>query len=96
MSITRKGLAKILSEKAGLKQGKSVELIDEVFAIMQETLEKGENIKITGFGNFIVRKKRARIGRNPRTGQKVEISARRVVKFKPTQVLRKTLGKGDK
>ena len=95
MTITRKGLAKILGEKAGLTQGKSQELIGEVFAIMQETLEKGENIKITGFGNFIVREKRARAGRNPRTGQRVEISARRVVKFKPTQVLRKVLTRKD-
>ena len=78
-----------------MKQGKSAELIDEVFAIMKETLEKGEKIKITGFGNFIVHEKRARIGRNPKTGQKLEISARRVVKFKPTQVLRKVLTRKD-
>jgi len=95
MTINRIGLAKILSEKAGFKPVKSTELIGQVFEVMKETLEKGENIKITGFGNFIVHKKRARIGRNPKTGQKLEISARRVVKFKPAQVLRKALKKGD-
>ena len=59
-----------------------------VFDTMKETLEKGEKIKISGFGNFVVRQKRPRIGRNPQTGEEIEISARRVLTFRPSQVLK--------
>jgi integration host factor subunit alpha len=62
-----------------------------VFDIIKETLEKGEKIKISGFGNFVVREKRSRVGRNPQTGEEIEISARRVLTFKPSQVLRGAL-----
>ena len=62
-----------------------------VFNMMKDTLEKGEKIKISGFGNFIVREKRPRIGRNPQTGEAIEISARRVLTFRPSQVLKQAL-----
>ena len=62
-----------------------------VFETMKETLEQGEKIKISGFGNFEVRDKRARVGRNPQTGEVIEISARRVLTFKPSQVLKNAL-----
>ena len=58
---------------------------------MKETLEGGEKIKISGFGNFVVRQKRPRKGRNPKTGEEMVISGRRVVTFKPSPVLRKAL-----
>jgi integration host factor subunit alpha len=58
---------------------------------MKETLGKGDKIKISGFGNFVVRQKRPRIGRNPQTGEEIEISARRVLTFRPSQVLKATL-----
>ena len=58
---------------------------------MGETLERGEKIKIPGFGVFNVRGKKARLGRNPNTGEKMEIASRRVVKFKPSGVLKKAL-----
>ena len=66
-----------------------------VFDTMKETLAKGEKIKISGFGNFVVRQKRPRIGRNPQTGEEIEISARRVMTFRPSQVLKSTLNKPE-
>ena len=58
-----------------------------------ETLERGEKIKLSGFGNFVVREKKSRVGRNPQTGQEIEISARRVLTFRPSQVLKNALNK---
>ena len=94
MTVTRKELAKALSEKSSISVDRSAELMDEVFEIIQETLERREKIKIAGFGNFIVREKRARRGRNPKTGEALQISARRVVTFKPSLILRKALNRG--
>ena len=94
MAMTRKELAAVLIERAGFEAGKIAEFVNQVFEIMKEALEKGEKVKIPGFGNFTVREKRARTGRNPKTGNKVEISARRVVIFKPGDALRKTLNRG--
>jgi integration host factor subunit alpha len=94
MTITRKELAAILSEKTGFTVKESAEFLDRVFEILTETLETGEKIKIHGFGNFVVREKRARRGRNPKTGEPLQISGRRVVTFKPSLILRKAMGKG--
>jgi integration host factor subunit alpha len=93
--MTRKELAAVLIEKAGFEAGKIPEFVDQFFEIMKEALEKGENVKIPGFGVFNVRGKKARLGRNPRTGDRMQISARRVVGFKPSGVLRKALNRGD-
>src|SRR5512143_2828348 len=62
-----------------------------VFDTIKETLERGEKIKISGFGNFIIRDKKSRVGRNPQTGEEIEISARRVLTFRPSQVLKNAL-----
>jgi integration host factor subunit alpha len=69
----------------------AAEIVELVFDTIKQTLEKGEKIKISGFGNFVVRQKKARIGRNPQTGEEIEISARRVLTFKPSQVLKSLL-----
>jgi integration host factor subunit alpha len=94
--MTRKELAAVLIEKAGLEAGKIDEFVDQVFEIMKEALERGEKIKIPGFGVFKVRAKAARKGRNPKSGERMEISARRVVSFKPSPVLRQTLNREGK
>jgi integration host factor subunit alpha len=94
MTVTRKELAKPLGDKSSFPVDRSVEVMDEAFEIMQETPERGEKIKIAGFGNFIVRQKRARIGRNPKTGDRMQISRRRVVTFMPSPILRKALNEG--
>src|SRR5436853_5213973 len=74
--------------KVGFSKKESAEIVELVFDTIKDTLEKGEKIKISGFGNFVVREKRSRVGRNPQTGQSIEISARRVLTFRPSQVLR--------
>lgn len=93
MSITRKELSEMLGEKVLFSASKCADFVDMAFEVMAETLERGEKIKITGFGNFVVREKRARTGRNPQTGERMEITARRVVTFKPSLLLRKALNK---
>jgi len=91
MTMTRKELARAVAEAAYVLPGKSADLVDLAFEIQAETLERGEKIKIAGFGNFTVRSKRARRGRNPQTGGEIVISGRKVVTFKPSNVLRKAL-----
>ena len=69
----------------------SLYLVELVLEIMKDTLVKGEKIKISGFGNFIVRQKRTRRGRNPQTGEEIEISARKVLTFKSSPILKQSL-----
>jgi len=75
----------------GFSRKESAELVDKVFAIMKGALAEGDKIKISGFGNFVVRPKKQRVGRNPQTGEPIPISARRVLTFKPSQVLKSVL-----
>jgi integration host factor subunit alpha len=89
MTITKAGLVKMICEKMGFGWKESAEIVDQVFEIMKETLGSGEKVKISGFGNFIVREKRPRKGRNPKTGEEIMISGRKVVTFKPSNVFRK-------
>jgi len=92
-TITRKELSIMLGEKSLFSASKCAEFVDMVFEVMAKTLERGEKIKISGFGNFVLKEKAARRGRNPQTGEKIEVAARRIVKFKPGAVLRKTLNR---
>ena len=89
--MTKADLVETIYEKIGFSRKESAEIVDLVFDLMKETLEGGEKIKISGFGNFMVRQKRSRKGRNPQTGKEIQITARRVLSFKPSQVLRKAL-----
>ena len=75
----------------GYSKKESAEVVELVFECMKDTLSDGEKIKISGFGNFVVRDKNARVGRNPQTGEEITISARRVLTFKPSQVLKNAL-----
>ena len=74
-----------------LSKKESTEIVELVLETMKETLERGEKIKISGFGNFHVRSKKSRVGRNPQTGEEIEITARRVLTFRPSQVLKNAL-----
>ena len=94
MTMTKADLVQIVREKIGFGTKESTEIVEQVFEIIQETLESGEKVKISGFGNFVVRQKRARRGRIPKTGQQIVISARKVVTFKSGNVLRKALNQG--
>jgi integration host factor subunit alpha len=93
MTMTKADLVKIMCEKMGFASKESMEIVDQVFDILKETLEGGEKIKISSFGNFVVRQKRPRKGRNPKTAEEMVISGRKVVTFKPSPVLRETLNK---
>ena len=93
--MTKADIIEQIYEKVGFSKKESAEIVELVFDTMKETLEKGEKIKISGFGNFVVRSKRPRIGRNPQTGQEIEISARKVLTFRPSQVLKAALNQED-
>ena len=75
----------------GFSKKEAAQIVEAVFDIIKVTLEEGEKIKLSGFGNFVVRDKKSRIGRNPQTGDEITISARRVLTFKPSQVLNNAL-----
>ncbi len=75
----------------GFSKKESAEIIQVVFDRMKEALESGEKIKISGFGNFVVRAKKERMGRNPQTGEEIKIKASKTVGFKPAPVLKETL-----
>lgn len=81
----------IYDQVGGFSKKEAADVVEAVFDTIKETLEQGEKIKISGFGNFVVRDKNARAGRNPQTGQEITISARRVLTFKPSQVLKAAL-----
>jgi integration host factor subunit alpha len=94
MAMTKAELVSIVREKGAFTREESEEIVERLFEIIKGTLEKGEKVKISGFGNFIVREKRPRKGRNPQTGGEMMISGRRVLTFKPSHVLRKVLNPG--
>jgi integration host factor subunit alpha len=89
--MTKADIIESVYEKVGFSKKESAEIVELVFDTIKETLERGEKIKISGFGNFIVRDKKARVGRNPQTGREIEISRRRVLTFRPSQVLKNAL-----
>ena len=88
MAMTKADIVESLYEKVGFSKKDAADLVELVFDTIKTTLSQGQKIKISGFGNFVVREKRSRIGRNPQTGESIEISARRVLTFRPSQVLR--------
>ncbi len=77
----------------GLTKKESADLVEAVFSVMKSTLESGENLKISGFGHFVVKQKADRRGRNPQTGETLTIAARRILTFKPSGVLREQIKK---
>jgi integration host factor subunit alpha len=87
-TLTKADIIESVYEKVGFSKKEASDIVELVFDTLKGTLEKGEKVKISGFGNFVVRHKRPRIGRNPQTGEEIEISERRVLTFKPSQVLK--------
>ncbi|MEZ4818788.1 MAG: integration host factor subunit alpha [Bdellovibrionota bacterium] len=90
MAYTKASMIDAICEKIGLPKA-SLQMWLSSFEMMKETLERGDNLKISGFGSFLIRDKRSRMGRNPQTGESMEITARRVITFKPSQILRDAL-----
>ncbi|MCP4393097.1 MAG: integration host factor subunit alpha [Alphaproteobacteria bacterium] len=87
-TITRVDLADAIVNEIGLSRKESAELLETVLNEISNTLVKGDNVKISSFGGFLVKSKNERIGRNPKTGQEVPISPRRVVSFRPSKLLK--------
>ena len=82
-------IAEIITETAGIQKAESMEMVEKVLDIIKSMLQQGEVVKIAGFGNFVVRNKGERKGRNPRTGEEIAITPRRVVTFRPSQLFKK-------
>ena len=90
-TVTKADIVEKVYEKIGFSKKEASELVEMVFNSLKGTLQKGDKVKISGFGNFMVRGKSERIGRNPQTGEQIKISARRVLTFRPSQVLKAML-----
>jgi len=92
--MTKADIVAAIYEKVGISKTESSDVVESVFEILKETLEKGEKVKISGFGTFMVKEKNSRKGRNPQTGDGITITARNVLTFKPSQVLKKAMNDG--
>lgn len=89
--MTKADIVERIHHQVGFLKKESAEVVESVFSILKDTLESGEKIKIAGFGNFVVKQKADRRGRNPQTGDTITINARRILTFKPSQVLKSAI-----
>ncbi len=88
MALTKAAMADMLFEELGLNKREAKEFVDQFFEQVRVALEAGHDVKLSGFGNFVLRNKNERPGRNPKTGEEIPITARRVVTFRPGQKLK--------
>lgn len=95
MALTKADLAERLSTDIGINKREAKDLVERFFEKIREALEQGHNVKLSGFGNFCLRDKVSRPGRNPKTGIEIPISARRVVTFKAGQKLKERVEQYD-
>ena len=91
MAMTKSDIVNRVYKEVGYSKKEAQGLVDLVFKVIKDTLAKGEKVKISGFGNFTIRDKKTRVGRNPQTGTSMEITARRVLTFRPSQVLKEDI-----
>lgn len=91
MALTKAGLAQLLCDELGVNKREAKEIVEMFFEHVRGALADGDPVKLSGFGNFNLRDKNPRPGRNPKTGQEIPISARRVVTFKPGQKLKRRI-----
>lgn len=94
-TLTKAELTELIFDQVGLNKREAKEIVDAFFAEISAALEKGEEVKLSGFGNFQVRDKSSRPGRNPKTGESIPISARRVVTFHASQKLKSAVENVD-
>lgn len=87
-TVTRADLAEAVYQEVGLSRNESADLVESVLATIADTLVAGDNVKISSFGSFMLRDKGGRVGRNPKTGEEVPIEPRRVLVFRPSQVMK--------
>ncbi len=93
-TLTRADLADAINRKVGLSRADSLGMVEAILDRMSDALADGENVKISGFGTFLLRDKTQRIGRNPKTGVEVPITPRRVMTFRASQLLKERIAKG--
>lgn len=93
-TLTRADLSEAVYQKVGLSRAESADLVERVLDLVSDALVEGESVKLSSFGSFAVRSKNERIGRNPKTGEEVPILPRRVLVFKPSNVLKAKINKG--
>jgi integration host factor subunit alpha len=87
-TLTRAEIAEAMNRKLGLSRSESLSMVESILGHMSTALAKGQNLKISGFGTFLLRDKAQRIGRNPKTGVEVPITSRRVLTFRASQMLK--------
>lgn len=92
-TLTRADLADTINRKVGLSRAESLGMVEAILFRMCDALAKGENVKISGFGSFVLRDKNERVGRNPKTGIEVPITPRRVLTFRASQLLKERIAK---
>lgn len=95
-TVTRADLLEALARRANMQRADANRLLTRMLEMMQDALVDGDTVKLSRFGNFNVRAKRQRVGRNPKTGEEVPITPRRVVTFRPSQMLREFVEKGGR
>ena len=91
MTMTKGDIVERIHEKVGFSKKEAGDIVESIFEIIKTRLERGEKVKISGFGNFVVNQKRPRKGRNPQTGEEIIISGRSVLTFKTSQVLKNSM-----
>lgn len=92
--MTKAEIARIVHERVGLSKKESAQIVEAVLDVVRESLVEGEDVKLSGFGHFMVRQKHARRGRNPKTGSDITIAPRSVVTFRASQLLKMKLIEG--
>lgn len=95
-TLTRMDLSEAVFREVGLSRNESADLVETVLELMSSALVRGEQVKISSFGTFSVRDKNARIGRNPKTGEEVPITPRRVLTFRPSNLTKERVATGNK
>ncbi len=95
-TLTRMDLSEAVFREVGLSKNESSDLVESVLELMSSALVKGEQVKISSFGTFSVRQKNARVGRNPKTGEEVPITPRRVLTFRPSHLMKEQVATGKK
>jgi integration host factor subunit alpha len=92
--MTKADIVSEVYEKVGLSKKEATDIVETVLDTIKDTLKGGETVKIAGFGNFVIREKGSRKGRNPKTGENIEITPRKVVTFKPSMIFKDFVDKG--
>ena len=95
-TLTRMDLSEAVFREVGLSRNESADLVETVLELMSSALVRGEQVKISSFGTFSVRDKNARVGRNPKTGEEVPITPRRVLTFRPSHLMKERVATGNK